>query len=348
MGFDMSDERMYRRSRRNEGVLVVDLRALTRGPHRPVLGRLVQDIKDGLIDVVVIWRSDRLYRSVGVADELLNMMVKYNVRLVASRHDYHIHTATGLANAKQEAVRNEEMVGKTSEDIIRDLQFKKALGQITRSPACLGFRSAGNDSLTAMSHSRRGRARAADIPHVRLRGGPTEGPLCRHAIARQARKRRYKISPPQAGGQGGVPRIPSMAIESSIRCRHVAYIGKMRHAGEAYDCEHLLVPAADGSERKVTVISLALWQRVQDKIDRETKADKRSGKSAAEVNTPHLLTGTVVCGICGRNCYCQGSKREGVQVTPFKFICINRNGETGAHGASTAGRRRKTLSRSGS
>jgi DNA invertase Pin-like site-specific DNA recombinase len=320
MGFEVSDERMYVEPDGTKGSWFWPESGKP-GPHRPVLGRLVQDILDGLVDVVVIWRSDRLYRDVGLANDLLNLMVQHNVRLVASRHDYNIHTATGLANAKQEAVRNEEMLGKTSEDIIRDLQFKRAIGQITRSPACLGFRSAGNDSCAAVVVPEE-IALVQRIFRMYVVGEDERGPLSRHAIALQLMGEGVKFPRLRRKDKGEhLDSIDGDRIERVLQ--HVAYIGKMNHAGEVYDCNQLLVSAADGSDRKETVVPLSLWQEANERIDRETKADKRRKPGEA----PHLLTGTVVCGRCGRNCYAVGGyERQGVMMSFSRFICTNRYG----------------------
>ena len=322
MGFEVSEERIYAEAEGVKGAWWWPEENKT-GPFRPVLGRLVQDVRDGLIDVIVTWKSDRLYRNVGVAHELLSLLNEHNVRLVANRHDYHIHTSTGLANAKQEAVRNEEMVGKTSEDIIRDLDFKMHLGQVTRSPACLGFRSAGNDTQAAIAIPEE-IALVRRIFRMYVFGEDDErGPLCRNAIANQLMVDGIMIPRLRRTDKGeSLETIDGKRIQRVLR--HVAYAGKMKHAHQVYGCDQFLVPASDNSGRRETVIPLSLWQEANDKLDRETKADKRRKHN----ETPHLLTGTAVCGRCGRNVYALGGWKKGnVLVTPFKLTCTNREGE---------------------
>ena len=288
------------------------------GPERPELGRLMRDMEAGKFGVVVVWKSDRLYRDCGLADAVLKAMRAHNVALVCGGSDYSIHTATGFARASLEAVSNREQRDKASEDVKRALGERSAEGQLTRSPACLGFRSAGRYSKSAI-------AVPDEISLVRrmfnmfLVGEDERGPLGVTAIATQF-IREGTILPRMRKRDGN----PTLTIHTAGRIRrilsHVAYIGKMRNDGEDYDCDEFLIAADDGSGRTETVIPLGVWQAAQEKLERQTKFDKKS----EGLGTPHLLTGIACCGYCGHTVYVQTRSvlgKGGVTRVSRRFIC---------------------------
>lgn len=63
--------------------------------NRPSLLRLMKDIENGLIDEVVVYKLDRLTRSVIDMYELIDFLNKYQCNLIAIMDNIDIHTANG-------------------------------------------------------------------------------------------------------------------------------------------------------------------------------------------------------------------------------------------------------------
>jgi DNA invertase Pin-like site-specific DNA recombinase len=296
LGLTVAEEHIYMEAEGNKGDWTWSGSG-DPGPYRVALGRMMDDMDAGLFDLVVVWKSDRMYRDCGLADDILKRMRANKVALVCGGYDYLIHTATGFARASLEAVSNREQRDKASEDIKRTLGERVLEGQITRSPACLGYRSAGADTQAVRAIPEE-LALVNRIFRMFLIGEDSRGPLGVTAISRQlvsegtflpALRLPDQRTTPKDIGAGKIRRI----------LEHVAYIGKFKHAGREYDCPSLLVPAADGSGNMETAVPLQTWLDAQDKLARETKWDKKCNG----LGTPHLLTGYVICGNCGRTTY---------------------------------------------
>ena len=103
LGLDVSEDRIYMEAEGCKGDWTW-AGSGDPGPHRPALGRMMDDMAAGLFDSIVIWKSDRMYRDCGLADDILKRMRANKVALVCGGYDYLIHTATGFARASLEAV----------------------------------------------------------------------------------------------------------------------------------------------------------------------------------------------------------------------------------------------------
>src|SRR5579871_1309964 len=93
------------------------------------------------------------------------------------------------------------------------------------------------------------------------------------------------------------PTIPITDLAITHILKNHAYIGEKIYRGKPYACDAFLVPASDGSGQLETAVPRELWQHAQEKRERQTKTDKRKDR------TPHLLTGKMICGTCGRTLY---------------------------------------------
>lgn len=290
------------------------------GPYRPELGKLVESLENREVDVLVVWRSDRIYRDAGIADALLKLMRENNVALVASRHDFAIHTATGFANASSEAVRNREVRDKISEDIRRDLGFKSSMRQITGRTAFLGFRSAGagtGDVITVPEEI----ALVQRIFRLFVYGESGSGPMSLNGIAWKLISEGVKIVVIRS-----LKRREDYIAASSINSilNNPAYIGKARFRGQLCDRDAFLIDKPDQSGMKETVIPLNLWESAQERRQRSTKYDH---KLPWDQRVSHLLTGLMVCGRCGSNLYVmrrESVRKDGTSRSRSWFHCCNR------------------------
>ncbi|MEN2765726.1 recombinase family protein [Ornithinibacillus xuwenensis] len=63
--------------------------------HRPILQKMIQHIQEGMLDKVLVWRLDRMTRSVRDLHEMLETFEKHNCAFVSATEPYDTSTAVG-------------------------------------------------------------------------------------------------------------------------------------------------------------------------------------------------------------------------------------------------------------
>ena len=265
-------------------------------PYRPELTRMMDDIEAGLIDVVVVWRSDRLYRDAGVCDALVKVFRARNIRLVAGHQDMDISSAAGLYTATSEAATNRRWRDVISEDIKRDHNSKARKGMFSRNPSCVGFRSRGRGSQQVECLAEE-LALVLRVFLLFLVGEEGRGPLGVTGIASLLMDQGVRWP---KGSKGHKAKNPDKIHTSNISSvlTNCMYVGRWRHDGREYPCDRVLVPVLDAqgapTGKHETAVPLALYEAAQEKLARIDRPGKRS------LGSGHLLSGIAVCGRCGR------------------------------------------------
>lgn len=299
-------------------------------PYRPVLTRMMRDLAAGLIDVVIIWRSDRLYRGSWVFAALSHEFRANGVRLIQNTRELDLNTSSGKYQGATEAANNQRWRDQISEDIIRDHLFKAELGLFTRDPSCLGFRSKGKGSQ-AVEYVHEELELVNRIFNLFLFGEGERGPLGTNGIASYLMDQ--GVLWPK-GIKGHIPKHLEKIHETQVRTvlNNCMYVGIWRHDGNEYKCDKLLVPELDENgkptEKRRTAVPISLYEMAQEKLARSTRPGKRS------LGGPHLTTGMTVCASCGRPLQVRSvhGKYEngphcGERRTPTpKFVCNHRRG----------------------
>lgn len=286
-------------------------------PWRPELTRLMNDIELGRIDVVIVWRSDRLYRDSGVCDALMKVFRTKEIKFICGNRDMDVNSATGLYQASVEAANNRRYRDQTSEDIKRDHDFKAESGFFTRNPSCLGFRSKGKGSQAV--EPMWGEIELINrIYRLFVHGEGDRGPMGINGIANFLMEEGVIVA---VGAKGHKPKDPYKIHTSQIRTilTNCMYIGKWRHRGQEFDCNLLLVPSPEGTMQ--TVVPISLYEAVQKKL----KLTDRPGKKSAY--SEHLLSGLVICAYCGRPLHVHNDRRRGNDPSkpiPCWYVCNNR------------------------
>ncbi len=347
-GLEISEERIYEEELGQKGQWFFDdSTGRYPAPYRPQLTRLVRDIKAGLVDVVVIWRSDRLFRDSGVADAIAQVLREHNTRLICGTREIDVTSSSGLYQYSTEAANNRRWRDQTSENIKRDHQFKAELGMFTRDPSCLGFRSKGRKSQDVI-FMRDELALALRVFQLFVHGEDGLGPMGTNGIASHLMDQGV-IWP--KGTKGHRAKGEAKIHESQVRTllRNPMYIARWRHDGAVYDCDKLLVPVLDENgeptgERR-TAVPVKLFEDAQAKLELAQRPGKRS------LGGSHLTTGMAVCGRCGRPLQVQQSHgrvekgpRKGECREPvLKLVCKHRRGDRPCPGGSAFGLQEEVL-----
>ena len=292
-GFDSENTVIYEESEGYKGEWYwQDVQGRNPKPWRPELTRLVNDIEAGKIDIVVVWRSDRIFRDNGVCDGLMKIFRAKHIRFICGNRDMDVNSASGLYQASVEAANNRRWRDQTSEDIIRDHDFKAAIGMFSRNPSCLGYRSKGKGSQEVDVIEEEIEL-VNRIFRLFVIGEGDKGPMGINGIANLLMNEGVRIA---RGAKGHVPKHPDKVHTSQIKIilANCMYVGRWRHKGQEFECDRLLIRARDGSGKLETAVPIALFEAAQEKLKLSDRPGKRS------LNSEHLLTGLVVCARCGR------------------------------------------------
>jgi site-specific DNA recombinase len=254
----------YIASQRSEGWVLVrdqyDDGGISGGTlERPALQRLLTDIEDGLVDVVVVYKIDRLSRSLMDFSKLVEVFDRNGVTFVSVTQSFNTTTSMGRLTLNillSFAQFEREVTAERIRDKFRASRMK-------------GMWMGGNIPLGYEVRDRKLLVRKEDAEHVRWiftrfieLGSATE-------LARDVDSRNIRTS------RGN--RIDKKAIYRILNNR--VYLGDAVHKGESYPGEH------------TAIIDQCLWDKVHAILTESPRI--RAARTRAQ--TPALLKG-LICG----------------------------------------------------
>ena len=238
---------------------------------RPALMRLLAEIEAGRIQIIVVYKVDRLTRSLADFAKIVEILDRCKASFVSVTQAFNTTTSMGrlTLNVLLSFAQFEREV--TGERIRDKIAASKRKGMWMGGPVPLGYDI--HDKKLIIND-----AEAATVRHI-FESYLAHGSLVDAAEALAAEdivgKRRTMSSGSQVGGQpfhrGGLAHL----------LRNPLYIGKVRHRDAVFDGEH------DG------LLDLALWDAVQAKLDANLAAPR------AKRHTKHrsLLAGIAFDGL---------------------------------------------------
>ena len=236
---------------------------------RPALQRLLADIKAGKAQIVVVYKVDRLTRSLADFAKIVDIMDAHDASFVSVTQQFNTTTSMGrltLNMLLSFAQFEREIAGERIRDKIA---ASKAKGMWMGGNVPLGYDVKDRKLIVneAEAEIRMIFGRYAEIGSVRL----LKCALDERGIVS---KRRAKAGVVRAGGN----RLSSGALYNLLR--NPIYHGKIGHQGKVYPGQH------------EAIIDPDLWQRVQGMLAGSLYAQK-IGAAAEE---PSLLAGLIVDG----------------------------------------------------
>ncbi len=222
---------------------------------RPALKRLLADIDEGLVDIVVVYKIDRLTRSLMDFSKLVEVFDRNEVSFVSITQSFSTTTSMGRLTLNM-LLSFAQFEREVSGERIRDkIAASRRKGIWMGGSTPLGYEARDRKLVVDPDHA--ATVRAIFERFVRL-GSLTA--LVRELEAEGIRTRRGKPL-----DKGYLHRL----------LRNPVYIGKAVHKGMAYDGQH------------DAIISQSLWDKVQAIL--ATPARTRGANSRAQ--TPALLKG---------------------------------------------------------
>lgn len=240
---------------------------------RPAAKQLLQDIKDGKIDVVVVYKIDRLSRNMGDFVDLMKLFEKHKVTFVSVTQHFNTETAMGklILNILQSFAQFEREM--TAERIRDKFAASKMKGMWMGGPPSLGY----------------------DVVERKLITNPKEVQLVQHIyeryinlksttllcdeLKRDGHRTKAYVSRTgrSVGGQIFTPNVVLALLRNRL------YLGEVHHKGKYYPGQHK------------AIISQELFDKAQAALGEHGNVKR---KRTWTVKSKALLKGLIVCGGC--------------------------------------------------
>lgn len=202
--------------------------------NRPGLQRLMQDIEAGRIDVVVVYKVDRLSRSLHDFAKMVEVFDRHKVSFVSVTQQFNTTTSMGrlTLNVLLSFAQFEREV--TGERIRDKIAASKKKGMWMGGPVPLGYK----------------------VEERNLLPNPDEVPTVQNIFARYLALGSVRALQQELNSQGIKTRSGSMFYRGMLygMLRNPVYIGKIRHKDTVYDGEHQ------------AIIDQTLWDAVQQQL----------------------------------------------------------------------------------
>ena len=229
---------------------------------RPALKRLLSDIEDGKIDVVVVYKIDRMTRSLLDFSKLIGVFEKHKVSFVAVTQQFNTTTSMGrlVLNVLLSFAQFEREV--TGERIRDKLAASKKKGMWMGGVPPLGYES--KDRKLAVKESEAFIVREIFDLFIKTHSATS--------VVATAHDKRYKTRSGRLMDKGYIYRLLTNPI----------YIGKIVHKDLQHQGQH------------EAIITQQTWDSVQAifKINPRTRGNYARRKNGA------ILRGLIKCGVC--------------------------------------------------
>ena len=277
---------------------------------RPAVQRLMNDIEAGKIDCVVVYKVDRLSRSLMDFARMMETFEKYKVSFVSVTQQFNTANSMGrlMLNVLLSFAQFErEIISERTRDKIAAARRK---GKWSGGKPLLGYDTLALPGGTKLVVNEEEAARVRTIFETYLKHEALI-PAVTEIDARGWTNKRWTT---RAGTTRGGRRFDKATLYQLLT--NVTYLGKVRHKEEVFPGEH---PA---------IIDAGLFQRVQATLQR----NGRTGGAMVRNKYGALLKGILQCGSCGCSMIHTYAAKNGRHYR--YYVCLNAQ-KRGWHTCST-------------
>jgi site-specific DNA recombinase len=273
----------YIRSQASEGWACVQERyddgGFTGGNiERPALQKLLADIEGGKIDCVIVYKVDRLSRSLLDFARLMGTFDKHSISFVSVTQQFNTATSMGrlVLNVLLSFAQFErEIIGERIRDKIAAQRRK---GKWTGGQPVLGYEVDHSGKSPKLMLATREAARVREIFNLYLTLGSLL-PVVDELARRGWKNKRWQTKSNES--KGGRP-FDKGSLHALLT--NPLYVGKIKYKTDIFDGEH------------PPIIDAETFRKVQENLQR----NGRSGGSAARNRHGALLRSLLHCEACGR------------------------------------------------
>jgi site-specific DNA recombinase len=263
---------------------------------RPALKRLLVDIEAGKVDCVVVYKVDRLSRSLLDFARMMETFENHQVAFVSVTQQFNTASSMGrlVLNVLLSFAQFErEIISERTRDKIAAARRK---GKWVGGHPLLGYDVDPVTFKLVVNESEAARVRAIFALYRKLGGlVQTVQELDRRGWVT---KRWQTRKGPERGGK------PFTKSSLHHLLTNVVYLGKVKYKREVHPGEHQ------------AIVDASVWQEVQDLLGRRTSASRHRHGSAA------LLKGLLYCRPCGRSMTPTYACKNGGRRYGY-YVCTN-------------------------
>ncbi len=275
---------------------------------RPALQRLLADIEAGAVDCIVVYKVDRLSRSLMDFANLLALFDKQQVTFVSTTQNFNTTNSMGRLTLNillSFAQFEREMIAERTRD---KMGAARKRGKWLGSRPCYGYYGDREKKRLVVLEEEAERVRAIFGLYLRL------GSV--NAVAQRLNELGWekKLYRTKAGREIGGGEWRDKDVHLVLR--NPTYLGKVAFKGELYEGEH------------AAIVSETLFDRVQ-----MTLSSKACGRGKRRGRNPdYLLQGIIYCGLCDqRITTTTGRGRKG---ETYRYYVCSKRGRKGRGGCA--------------
>lgn len=294
---------------------------------RPDVKRLINDIKSKQVDVVVLYKFDRLTRDMSDTEDIIKLIQDCGIEVYTiSGGAIDVSTATGRfmirINGAVAQLEREQTMERVKTAFVQKVKEGKSLCSSTPS---YGYNRPKHQEIQTINKDEAIVVKRIFKMYI---AGKTFTEIANILNAEDIpTKKKGRIQKKRHLNETYVINSVWQAKTIRLILSNVNYIGCVRY-GINYKNGFVEL---NGLHKPI--ISKKLWDKVQDRLSKI--------KSVSRTNHPKddvYYCGTLVCGICGQNLTTQRTvktKKDGSTITHFGYRCVNREkGECTALGMS--------------
>lgn len=231
--------------------------------NRPALTRLLADIKAGKIDMVVVYKLDRLSRSLTDFSDLQEIFEQYHVSFCSVTQE--INTSTPAGRMMLNILMS---FGQYERELVAERTRDKYVASRKRGMWMGGFVPYGYRS-----------------ENKKIFPDPTEAPVVKRMFQRFVETQSPKLIAHELNQDGLTSRKKKAWINTYVAriLKNPVYVGDVEYKGEIFKGEH------------EAIVSRQTWNRVQEIIKSNCPYERSGG--ITEITVP--LKGILRCGHCG-------------------------------------------------
>jgi site-specific DNA recombinase len=267
---------------------------------RPALRRLLEHLDQGKIDCVVVYKVDRLSRSLLDFARLMERFDRRGVNFVSVTQEFNTTTSMGRLTLNillSFAQFEREIIGERTRDKLSAARRKgKWIG---------GWPVLGYDI-----HDGRLVVNEPEADEVREIYRIASAAPSLESVVETCRQRGYQTKSWSTKAGKSHPSRPFHRMTLRLLLSNVLYTGVVAHKGTVYPGEH------------ARIVDQQLWERVQQPLQLRSAAQR--GKRHRQQRSP--LAGLVLCAECGRPLHCTHTRRHGERYQ--YYACRTRNAKT--------------------
>ena len=268
---------------------------------REAFFELVQDVKDGLVDIIVVYKLNRIFRNAYESQKYRKLFKKYGVKLMSVTQQIDEDTSAGRLMTNVLSDIDQYQSETISDHVKSSMREMARQGYFTGGTVPFGY------TLEIIENGKKTRkkykpeeAESAVVQKIfELYADNYSLRYLQQYLTENGFKTRQ-------GKQFGITTIARMLGNDF-------YIGTLRYSTQGYEdivIENAVPPIIDAD----------LWRKVQERKNANKQISPRKRKRL------YALTGKIYCGMCGEHFFGMqsGSKQKGVYYAYRYYVCAKR------------------------